>query len=107
MSMRSTGVALGKPLLIYDGDCGLCKYWVRYWQKLTGSTVSYAPSQEVAGQFPEIPVEEFQRSVKYVTPDGMIASGAEACFLLLHNVKGRAFWLALYRIVPGFAAISE
>ena len=42
-----------RPLLIYDGDCGFCNYWVRYWQKLTGDRVAYAPYQETAAQYPE------------------------------------------------------
>jgi len=95
------------PLLIYDGDCGFCIYCVRYWQKLTGDRVAYAPYQEVAAQFPEIPVAAFQRAVQYVAPDGKIASGAEAALLALSHASGTAFWLTLYRRVPGFAAIAE
>jgi predicted DCC family thiol-disulfide oxidoreductase YuxK len=95
------------PLLIYDGDCGFCIYWVRYWQRLTGDRVAYAPYQEVAAQYPEIPVAAFQRAVQYVAPDGKIASGAEAALLTLSHAGGKGFWLALYRNVPGFAAIAE
>src|ERR1700719_494748 len=95
------------PLLIYDGDCGFCIYWVRYWQKLTGDRVAYAPYQEVAAQFPEIPVAAFQRAVQYIAPDGKIASGAEAALLTLSHASGKRFWLTLYRHVPGFAAIAE
>jgi predicted DCC family thiol-disulfide oxidoreductase YuxK len=95
------------PLLIYDGDCGFCIYWVRYWQRLTGDRVAYAPYQEVAAQFPEIPVAAFQRAVHYVAPDGKIASGAEAALLTLSHADGKGFWLMLYRHVPGFAAIAE
>jgi lipase maturation factor 1 len=102
-----TATVLPLPLLIYDGDCGFCKYWVRYWQKLTGDRVAYAPYQEVAAQFPEIRVAAFQRAVQYVAPDGKIASGAEAALLALSHAGGKAFWLTLYRHVPGFAAIAE
>ena len=42
-----------KPRLIYDGDCGFCVYWARYWQKLTGSSVEYRPYQEVASEYPK------------------------------------------------------
>jgi predicted DCC family thiol-disulfide oxidoreductase YuxK len=102
-----TATVLPLPLLIYDGDCGFCIYWVRYWQKLTGDRVAYAPYQEVAGQFPEIPVAAFQRAVQYIAPDGKIASGAEAALLALSHASGKGFWLKLYRRVPGFAAIAE
>jgi predicted DCC family thiol-disulfide oxidoreductase YuxK len=106
MSIRKTKPVGHEPALIYDGDCGFCIYWVRYWQKLTGSKVSYAPYQEAAAQYPEIAIAEFQRAVKFIGPDGTVASGPEACFVLLSYTRGGAFWLTLYRLVPGFAAIS-
>jgi predicted DCC family thiol-disulfide oxidoreductase YuxK len=105
--MQTTAIVERKPLLIYDGDCGFCVYWARYWQRLTGDSVSYAPYQEVAERYPQIPVEAFQRAIQYVAPDGKIASGAEAALLALSHANGKSFWLALYRFVPGFAAIAE
>jgi predicted DCC family thiol-disulfide oxidoreductase YuxK len=102
-----TAAARPRPLLIYDGDCGFCGYWARYWQKLTGDRVDYRPYQNVAARFPEIPTAEFQRAVQYVAPDGRRASAAEASFLTLSHAPGKGFWLALYRKLPGFAAVSE
>jgi len=95
------------PLLIYDGDCAFCIYWARYWQRLTGHGVTYAPYQEVAAQYPEIPLAAFRRAVQYIAPDGKIASGAEASFLTLSHASGKGFWLTLYRHLLGFAAITE
>ena len=45
-----------RPQLIYDGDCGFCGYWARYWAKLTGARVEYRPYQQVLSQYPAIPV---------------------------------------------------
>lgn len=95
------------PLLIYDGSCDFCYYWVEYWQKLTGNSVTYKPYQEVTSQFPQIPVEEFQRAVQYVAPDGKISSAAEASYLTLSHARGKGFWLKLYRRLPGFAFLTE
>ncbi len=105
--MQTKDLVRPRPLLIYDGDCGFCIYWARYWQRLTGDRVTYAPYQEATAQYPEIPVAEFQRAVQYVAPDGKIASGAEAAFLTLSHASGKRFWLTLYRHVPGFAAIAQ
>jgi len=105
--MQTTNALRRQPLLIYDGDCGFCVYWVRYWQRLTGDRVTYAPYQEVAAQYPEIPLAAFQRAVQYIAPDGKIASGAEAAFLTLSHANGKGFWLTLYRHLPSFAAIAE
>ena len=96
-----------QPLLIYDGECGFCTYWARYWQKLTGNSVQYKPYQEIAEQYPSIPIKEFQRAVQYVSPEGKISSAAEASFLTLSHAHGKSFWLSLYRRLPGFAFISE
>lgn len=105
--METTNASDSKPLLIYDGDCGFCAYWARHWQNLTGDRVSYAPYQEASAQYPAIPLAEFQRAVQYIAPDGKIASAAEASFLTLSHARGKGVWLALYRRLPGFAAISE
>jgi predicted DCC family thiol-disulfide oxidoreductase YuxK len=94
-------------LLVYDVDCGFCVYWARYWQKLTGDSVNYRPYQDVAAQYPEIPLADFQRGVQYIASDGRRASAAEASFLTLSHAPGKRFWLTFYEKLPGFAAISE
>ncbi len=96
-----------RPLLVYDGECGFCAYWAQDWQKLTGEAVEYQPYQDVAARYPTIPVADFQRAVQYITPRGRRASAAEASFLTLSHARGKAFWLGLYRNVPGFAAVAE
>jgi predicted DCC family thiol-disulfide oxidoreductase YuxK len=96
-----------RPLLIYDGDCGFCGYWARYWHRLTGEAVEYRPYQEVASRYPQITRADFQRAVQYLTPDGQRASAAEASFLTLSHARGKGFWLWLYRRLPGFAPAAE
>jgi predicted DCC family thiol-disulfide oxidoreductase YuxK len=103
-STRAVGV---RPLLVYDGDCGFCLFWARYWQKLTGDRVRYGPYQELAADYPEVPLAEWQRAAQYIAPDGRRAGAAEASFLTLSHAPGKGFWLTLYRRLPGFAAISE
>ena len=95
------------PLLIYDGDCGFCGYWARYWQQLTGDRVRYQPYQEVAAQYPEIALADYQRAVQYLAPDGRRASAAEASLLTLSHAPGKGLWLALYQRLPAFAALAE
>jgi predicted DCC family thiol-disulfide oxidoreductase YuxK len=96
-----------RPVLIWDGDCGFCGYWASYWKALTGDRVDYRTYQEVGADYPEIPPSDFRQAVQYVGPDGQRASAAEASFLTLSHAPGKGLWLALYRKLPGFAAISE
>jgi predicted DCC family thiol-disulfide oxidoreductase YuxK len=95
------------PTFVYDGDCGICRYWVDYWRGLTDDRVDYRPYQEAAADFPAISPEAFRRAVQYIEPDGATYSGAAATFRLLRNAPGRAPWWWLYAGAPGFAPVSE
>jgi predicted DCC family thiol-disulfide oxidoreductase YuxK len=95
------------PLVIYDGRCGFCTIWIRYWNQLTGDKVDYAASQEAAARFPQIPPENFAQSVQLVMPDGEVMSGARAVFTTLTAAPGMAWLLWLYDHLPGFAALTE
>ena len=92
-----------KPLLVYDSDCDFCRYWVAQWQHITGDRIDYAPYQEVASQFPDIPLSAYQSSVQLITANGTVFSGAEAVFRALDN--GLLLWC--YNRLPGFASVSE
>lgn len=96
-----------KPVLIYDGECGICRYWVDYWHKLTGDTVEYRPYQEVAADYPDITIDEFRRAIQFIDTDGRVSSGAEANFELLRDVAPYGLLRMLYCYLPGFAALSE
>src|SRR5579871_5378714 len=71
---------LMKPVLIYDGKCGFCKIWIEYWKRLTGDRIEYAPSQEAAERYPQIPQAAYSESVQLVRPDGSFVGGARAVF---------------------------
>jgi predicted DCC family thiol-disulfide oxidoreductase YuxK len=96
-----------KPLVVFDGDCGFCRFWIGRWQSIAGDRLDYAPYQEVASRFPEIAIDEFRRAVQLVLPDGSVHAAAAAVVRALAEVPGRGHWLTLYENVPGFAPISE
>ena len=95
------------PTLVYDGDCGICRYWVDYWKDWTGASVDYRTYQEAAAEFPMIPLEAFQRAIQLIEPDGHVYSGAAATFRVLRRAPGRTAWWWCYSHLPGFALISE
>ena len=92
-----------KPLLVYDGDCDFCRYWIFRWSHITKDRIDYAPYQEVYTKFPEIPLTDFQSSVKLIFENGQIYSGAEA---ILRALNSRTL-LWCYTKLPGFSRISE
>ena len=96
------------PRLVYDGDCGFCRYTVDYARALTGDGVEYLPYQAVAGEYPSLGAADFARSIWLFEagPDGPAASGADAAFRTL-ALGGRRGWRWVYRHVPGFAWVAE
>jgi len=96
-----------RPLLVYDGDCGFCRRWIARWRHLTGDRVAYAPYQECAARFPEIPLERFRSAVQLRDPDGAWTSGAGAALGALRGVPVLGLAHRLYAFVPPFAAACE
>lgn len=98
-----------KPLVIYDGECNFCKFWVLRCQRFTRGRVDFAASQEtwVKEQFPEVPPERFDESVQLVETDGKVYSGAEAAFRALRYGRAGGAGLWLYDNLPGFAPVTE
>ena len=92
-----------KPLLVYDDACDFCRYWIAQWQHVTGDSIDYTPYQEVASQFPEIPLSAYESSVQLILEDGTVFSGAEAVLRALNS----ASLLWCYSRVPGFAKVAE
>lgn len=96
-----------RPTLVYDGDCGICRTWVNYWQGLTADRVIYRPYQEAAQDFPRISRAAFAHAIQLIEPDGQVYSGAAATYRVLAHASGRAGWWWLYSNLPGFAWASE
>jgi len=95
-----------RPVLIYDGDCRYCARQVRYWQRLTGAALDYEPYQVVAGRYPEISRQDFERSIQLLTPEGERYQGAAAVFRVL-AASGRTGGLRACRYLPGFSPLAE
>ena len=93
-----------KPLLVYDNACDFCRYWIAHWQHVTGrDRIDYVPYQEVASEFPDIPLSAFESSVQLILENGVVLSGAEAVLRALN--KGWLLWC--YYHLSGFGTVAE
>jgi hypothetical protein len=91
--------------LVFDGDCGFCRYTVDYARELTGDRVEYRPYQEVLEDYPDLAPPEFEASI-WLFGDGVRCRGAEAAYRTL-SIGGRPGLAWAYRRIPGFARLSE
>ncbi len=103
----SNNEKLSRPLLLFDGDCGFCRYWVARWRVQTHGAVDFAPAQAEASRFPKISKEAWSRSVQLVTPEGEIHSGADAVFRTLAYAPEHRWQLAIYGNLPGAGPVCE
>ena len=93
--------------MIWDGECHFCRRWIERWREITAGEVEYAPYQEIAERFSEIPREQFQRSVVYIDKTGQVFVAAEAVYRSLRCRPSKKWLWWGYQRIPGFAAISE
>ena len=97
-----------KPVLVFDGDCGFCRYWIARWHRETGDAIEYQPYQDpsITARFPELSRERLTRAVQLIEPDGSVSEGAGAVFrALAHAGRGAPLWG--YAHLPGVAFVSE
>ena len=95
-----------RPLVVFDGDCTFCRFWVDRWKRAGGDRLDYAPYQVAAVRFPEVPVEEFRRAVGLVRPSGEVLLGA-AAVVAARAEAGHGLWSWVYRRVPGARAVMD
>ena len=79
-------------VMLFDGDCGFCKYWIERWRDQTRDRIEYRAYQEATADFPQIPRSDFERSIQLVESDGRVTSGAEAVFRALDLGGHRVWW---------------
>lgn len=95
-----------RPLLVWDGDCGVCRKFIERLAHRVGEHVDAAPYQEVAARFPDVPEALFARALHLIEPDGTVHVGARAVYrALAHGGHPAAAWCDAH--IPGVAAASE
>ena len=91
-----------RPLMVFDGDCGFCRFWIERLRGATRGRVDFEPFQKVAADHPEIPLATFESAVQFIEPDGAVTSGADAMFRTLEFSGRKNFLLHALLATPGF-----
>jgi predicted DCC family thiol-disulfide oxidoreductase YuxK len=104
---RIIGSPPDRPILVFDGDCSFCRFWIERWRHRLGKAVDLEPwHPDISQRFPDIPRERFARAVQLIEVHGRVSEGAEAVFRSFALGGCRApLWA--YQHVPGLALITE
>jgi predicted DCC family thiol-disulfide oxidoreductase YuxK len=94
--------------VVFDGDCGFCRFWVARWRYRTDDRVEYVPSNApgITERLPGLQLDRLARAVHLIELDGRVSAGAEAVFRLL-AYAGSRIPLTLYTHLAAVAAISD
>ncbi|MDO8528076.1 MAG: DUF393 domain-containing protein [Deltaproteobacteria bacterium] len=100
-----------KPILLYDGACGMCRGGVGWLQKKVPSgAVDFLSTAEeqVSTRFPDLTTGNNSRQMYFINPDGQIFGGARAIAqMLLLSPTFKVFGLFLdFPLVRPFAAVG-
>ena len=93
-------------LLIYDGDCGFCRYCVAHARKMCGPLVCFTSLQELPQDFLRDHPYDYEGAIQLFRGDSQIASGAGAAFTL-RSLAGSSHWRRWYHRYAWFANASE
>ncbi|WP_432411545.1 thiol-disulfide oxidoreductase DCC family protein [Rasiella sp. SM2506] len=88
-----------KPILVWDGECGFCKYWVTRWKRISENKIHFKTYQEVALQFPDIPIKEFKKASRLITPEGTVHSGPDSAYMSYYIANPKSpchYWYVTY-----------
>lgn len=98
-----------RPLMVFDGDCGFCRHWIRRWRQMTGEEVDYLPAQDprIGAQFSEIPRQRFAIAVHLIETDGQVYTGAQAVVRAMAHAEGHRWPLRAYQRSPALARMME
>jgi predicted DCC family thiol-disulfide oxidoreductase YuxK len=96
------------PTLIFDGECGFCRRWVRRLRRLdrTGD-LRYLPLQESkATDAAACPRSQLRQAVHFVGSDGAVHAGASAVREAFRYLRGGGIVRAIFG-VPGVMLLAE
>lgn len=96
-----------EPLVVFDGDCGFCRFWVERWRIWADGYFRFEPFQTEAEKFPDLPRAKFKEAVQLIEPNGAVYSGADAFLRLLEFVRGFGWLAILLAGLPGFMPVAR
>ena len=100
-SRQVPGAVLG--VVLYDGQCGFCSRWVKYWARtLAGRGFEIASLDEswVAAKL-SVPYEELVTDIRLLTADGELISGADVYLYVTRRIRWAWPFYAVFSL-PGF-----
>jgi predicted DCC family thiol-disulfide oxidoreductase YuxK len=92
-----------RGIVLYDGQCGFCSRWVRYWVgtlERRGFAIASLDEPWVAEKI-NTPREELLTDIRLLTADGQLISGADVYLYVTRRIWWAWPFYAFFSL-PGF-----
>ena len=92
-----------RGVVLYDGQCGFCSRWVKYWAGTLarrGFEIASLDEAWVAERI-RMPREELLNDIRLLTTDGQLISGADVYLYVTRRIWWAWPFYAVFRL-PGF-----
>ena len=94
--------------MVWDGECGFCKYWITRWKSKTNDRIEYQTFQQVAENYKDIPLKEFKKASRFIETDGSVFSGPDSAYKsLTYFGKEDSRWHRWYAKYKWFTYLSD
>ena len=93
--------------MVWDGQCGFCRYWTTRWKKITKDGVEYRPYQEAASDFSDIGEQHFKEASRLIETDGTVYSGPRSAYRTFTYGSKWAFLDKWYARKKWFRSLSD
>jgi len=98
---------LSKPLMIWDGECGFCHYWIIRWWIMSGDVIEYQKYQLANKRVKDISIDQYKEAVRLVLPDGKVYSGPDAAYKAFQLAGKYTFLTKWYAEKEWFQKLSD
>ncbi|HIN20196.1 MAG TPA: DUF393 domain-containing protein [Candidatus Marinimicrobia bacterium] len=96
-----------KSVLVYDGDCPFCIFWIQRWRKLSKGRVDYLPFQKIKLEESEVTLQQFQSSIWFFSVRGNYYPAARALLLTIEHYQLGKLFLWLMNNIPGMTKLFD
>ncbi len=97
-----------KPMMVWDGECGFCNYWITRWKSKTEDRIDYQTFQQVAENYKDIPLKEFKKASRLIETDGSVFSGPDSAYRsFTYFEKEDSRWHLWYSKYKWFTYLSD
>lgn len=96
-----------KPLMVWDGKCSFCAYWISYWQKISGEAIAFESYETAAARFPDLDLSLFKQASRLIDRDGRIYSGPDSAYYSFKLRAKYSFLHTWYQKYSPFRAFSD